>query len=316
MVGLATRQRDTYFRQAERLAKQFPELSELEKRMKAEGKVIVQGLRDQQMKFEEYERALIDKTLTSALAAVYLGAGESQPKQKMERAWPEVVSQLTPLNVFLKETKDYIDEGVLRYGDDSIDFADYSDEDYWWQDEDDDPLMMWMDIPGQTGSQGQPSPRSQNGGAGGVMSVSGQSNSRSQNSGAAGVMALQSQQGGTKNITPEADLQPQWKGVPAEERAKAETKGRRAPGKTWVGLLGRVIRYIANPAYSFFELGVFMDNKQKGYRLMRRLAVEDKHTCPDCRRYDDMGWQPIGSLPMPGRGCRCYDHCRCRIEYR
>ncbi len=247
MVGLATRQRDTYFRQAEALAKKFPDLSELEKRMEAEGKVIVKGLRDQQMKFEEYERALIDKTLTSALAAVYLGAGESQPKQKMERAWPEVVSQLTPLNVFLKETKDYIDQGVLRYGDDSLDFADFLDEEVW---ED------------------------------------------------------------------EVDLEPEWEGVPGTERARVETKERRAPGSTWPALFGRVTRYVATPAYGFFELGVFMDSQQKGYRLMRRLAVEDKRTCPDCRNFDDMGWQPIGELPMPGRGCRCYDRCRCRIEYR
>jgi hypothetical protein len=244
MVGLATRQRDTYFQHAERLAKQFPDLEQLEKRMEAEGRVIVKGLRDREMKFEEYERALIDKTLTSALAAVYLGAGESQPKQKMERAWPEVVSQLTPLNVFLKETKDYIDDGVLRYGDDSLDFSDES---------------VWAD---------------------------------------------------------EVDLEPEWEGIPGTEQAAIETTQRRAQGRTWPSLLGRVLRYVANPAYSFFELGVFMDSQQKGYRLMRRLAVEDKRTCPDCRNYDDMGWQPIGELPMPGRGCRCYDRCRCRIEYR
>ena len=247
MVGLATRQRDTYFQQAERLAKQFPDLEQLEKRMEAEGRVIVKGLRDRQMKFDEYERALIDKTLTSALAAVYLGAGESQPKQKMERAWPEVVSQLTPLHVFLAETKDYIDEGVLRYDDDSLDFADFLDEEVW-----DD----------------------------------------------------------------EVDLEPEWEGIPGTERAAIETKERRAPGRTWPALFGRVVRYVANPAYSFFELGVFMDSQQKGYRLMRRLAVEDKRTCPDCRAYDEMGWQPIGELPMPGRGCRCYDRCRCEIQYR
>ena len=129
MIGLVTRQRETYFKQAERLAKQFPELSQLEQRMEAEAKVIVKGLRDRQMKFEEYERALIDKTLTSALAALYLGAGDSQPKQKMETAWPAIVGDmLPPLNVFLKETKDYLDEGVLRYDDDSVDFAEEDEE--------------------------------------------------------------------------------------------------------------------------------------------------------------------------------------------
>jgi hypothetical protein len=252
MVGLATRQRETYFKQAERLAKQFPELGELEKRMEVEGKVIVKGLRDRQMKFDEYERALIDKTLTSALTAVYLGAGDSQPKQKMERAWPSIVGgMLPPLNVFLKETKDYLDEGVLKYDDDSIDFSDAN---------------------------------------------------------LAAVLA----------VDPEFDPEypEEWMDDVPSEQAAVETAQRRAQGKTWPALAGRVFRYIASPAYSFFELGVFMDNEQKGYREMRRVALHDKRTCPDCRSYDEAGWQPLGELPMPGRGCRCWDRCRCRIEYR
>jgi hypothetical protein len=252
MVGLATRQRETYFKQAEALAKKFPDLGKLEQRMEAEGKVIVKGLRDQQMKFDEYERALVDKTLTSALAAVYLGAGDSQPKQKMERAWPAIVGgMLPPLNVFLKETKDYIDEGVLRYDDDSVDFAD-------------------TDLRG-------------------VLSVD-------------------------REFDPE--YPEEWLGASAEEEANIETAKRHAQGKTWPALAGRVLRYIASPAYSFFELGVFMDNEQKGFREMKRIAHHDKRTCPDCKSYDEAGWQPIGALPMPGRGCRCWDRCRCRIEYR
>lgn len=125
MVGLATRQRDTYFKQAEALAKKFPDLSELEGRMAAEGKVIVKGLRDKQMKFDEYERAMVDKTLTAALAAVYLGAGDNRPKHKMEVSWPSIVGNiLPPLKTFLYETKIYLDNGILKYEDDSIDFAD------------------------------------------------------------------------------------------------------------------------------------------------------------------------------------------------
>ena len=252
MVGLATRQRDTYFKTAEALAKKFPDLGALEKRMEAEGRVIVKGLRDQQMKFDEYERALIDKTLTSALAAVYLGAGDSQPKQKMERAWSAIVGgMLPPLNVFLKETKDYIDDGVLRYGDDSIDFSDADLE--------------------------------------AVLSVD-----------------------------PEFDPEypEEWMDTSPQEQAAIETAKKQAVGKTWQSLAGRVLRYIASPAYSFFELGVFMNRQQTGYKEMRRIARHDNRVCPDCISYDEAGWQPMGSLPMPGRGCRCWDRCRCRIEYR
>jgi hypothetical protein len=246
----------------------------------------------------------------------------------MERAWPEVVSQLTPLNVFLKETKDYIDQGVLRYGDDSIDFADYLDEEVW----DDDGRGWDADISPGSHWTGPPEKEKPQPSQGGLM---GATSSKPRQSGIlekASVLAQQSARQRSltsttnsksrqnnileKVIPKESDLQPKREGVSAAKQAETETKKRQAPGRTWLGLLGRVIRYIANPAYGFFELGVFMDSKQKGYRLMRRLAKEDARTCPDCRKYDDMGWQPIGSLPMPGRGCRCYDNCRCRIEYR
>jgi hypothetical protein len=259
MIGLVTRQRETYFKQAERLAKKFPDLSQLEQRMEAEARVIVKGLRDRQMKFEEYERALIDKTLTSALAALYLGAGDSQPKQKMETAWPSIVGDmLPPLNVFLKETKDYIDEGVLKYGDDSVDFAE------------EDKAME-----NQT-----------------LMSI----------------------------LSPNTELDPdfpeRWLDTSPAEQAAIETAKRSAVGRTWRSLLGRVLRYVASPAYGFFETGLFMRRKQEGHKEMRRIARHDSRVCPDCINYDEAGWQPIGSLPMPGHGCRCYDRCRCRIEYR
>ncbi len=254
MVGLATRQRETYFKQAESLAKKFPDLSRLEQRMEAEGRVIVKGLRNRDMKFDEYERALVDKTLTSALAAVYLGAGDSRPKEKMEKAWSSIVGgMLPPLNVFLKETKDYLDQGVLKYGDDSLDFEE-SDQDL------------------------------------------------------AAVLA----------VDPEfdPDYPEEWMDTSPAEQAAIETARRSAVGRTWPALFGRVLRYIATPAYSFFNLGIFMNRQDTGYKEMRRISRHDNRVCPDCLNYDRAGWQPIGSLPMPGRGCRCWDRCRCRIEYR
>jgi len=252
MVGLATRQRDNYYQQAERLARRYPDMSKLEKRMVAEGRVIVKGLRDQQMKFDEYARALIDKTLVSALAAVYLGAGENRPKDKMEKAWPSIVGgMLPPLVTFLQETKDYIDDGVLKYKDDSVDFADMALED--------------------------------------VLQVN-------------------------PELAPDySDDGP--KGTPAQVAA-ALTATQSAVGKSWRSLNGRVIRYIATPIYSFFNLGVFMNMQEGGYKEMRRIAHLDKRCCPDCIAYDAAGWQPMGALPMPGRGCRCWDRCRCRLEYR
>ena len=101
-----------------------------------------------------------------------------------------------------------------------------------------------------------------------------------------------------------------------EEQNAIEAAKKAAVGRTWVSLLGRVIRYIANPTYSFFNLGLTMTRQDQGYKEMRRIPTLDSKTCKDCIYYGEQGWQPIGSLPMPGRNCRCYDRCRCSVEYR
>jgi len=214
LVGIATKRRGDYFDQAKSLATKYKTLDRLEEQMAKESKAVVKGLRDRQMRFEEYERTMVDKTITAALAAVYLATENQNPKAKMEKAWPTVVGDmLPPLTTFLNETKQAIDNGSLRQGDTTVDFAE-----------------------------------------GGVSS--------------------------------------------------------------WPGLLGRVIRYIANPAYSFFNLGDNYVKQEQGYKEMRRVPLVDAKVCPDCVAFGNAGWQPMGTLPMPGRDCQCYDRCRCRIEYR
>ncbi len=244
MVGLATRQRDTYFKQAESLAKKFADLSKLEDRMATEGKVIVKGLRDQQMKFDEYERAMVDKTLTAALAAVYLGAGDNRPKQKMEASWASIVgNMLPPLKTFLDETKIYLDNGILKYNDDSLDFI---EDEY----ETMDALGYYQD--------------------------------------------------------PEELI----------EQGQTEAEQDRSIGKTWPAVYGRVNRYLSTPLYSFYYLGDYYNKQEQGYKEMRRVPRVDRRTCPDCVSFGEQGWKPMGSLPLPGKDCRCWDRCRCRIEYR
>lgn len=213
LVGLATKRRGDYFSQAETLAKKVKTREELEKRMVMEGKVIVDALRAEQIRWEEYEKSLLDKTITNALAAVYLGAKDSKPRDKMEKAWPTIVGDmLPPMHEFLEETRQAIKNNTIRIGDDTEEFRE------------------------------------------GVGS--------------------------------------------------------------WLGLVTRVIRYVANPSYSFFNLGQFYVRQEQGFKEMRRVAKEDNRTCPDCFAFDQMGWRQIGSLPMPGRDCMCYDRCRCSIEYR
>jgi hypothetical protein len=249
-VGLATKRRADLFAQAKKLAAKTKDEEKLEEFMKLQAKVLVKGLRDKQMRWEEYERTLTDKTLVTALAAVYLGAGESQPSQKMEKAWPTIVGDmLPPLLKFLEETKYNLDNGNLLLGDKTVDFEEFSFDEIAPPDE--------------------------------VIQGDG--------------------------TTPEEQ---EWLDQPTPPAAT------RPRPMGWGSLLNRVIRYIANPAYSFFNAGQALVRQEQGYREMRRVDRGDGRVCQDCRRYTSQGWQPIGTLPMPGRECRCYDRCRCRVEYR
>ena len=248
-VGMATKRRQEYMEQARTLAQKYKEQPRLEERMRAESTGLVKGLRDKLMRWEEYERTMLDKVLTSALAACILGIKEDKSDRKLEKCWPIIVGDmLPPLTKFLAETKEYIDSGVLRLGDQTVDFADYN---------------LLGAVPGA--------------------------------------------------IDLDADV---LEGVNPKEDGILEATQQRAQGRSWPALAERVSRYLATPTFSFYSLGEYMVAQDMGYKEMRRVAREDKKTCKDCRNYDAQGWVPIGEMPMPGKGCRCYDRCRCYIDYR
>jgi hypothetical protein len=247
-VSMATKRRSDYMQQAKTLAKRYPSQPALEKRMQEESIGLVKGLRDKLMRWEEYERSLLDKTLISALASVIIGANDQKVNEHLESAWPIIVGDLLPpLTQFLAETKTYLDNGTLRLGDQTQDFADGFD----------DVIPGAVDL--ETDELGDISP---------------------------------------------------------EEEGKLKASQGRAHGKDWGALATRVARYIASATFAFVALGAFMVARAIGNKEMRRVDRHDKRVCPDCRSYGEAGWQPIGSLPMPGKGCQCYDRCRCRIEYR
>ena len=249
MVSMATKRRFDYFSQAKTLARKYKEQPNLEERMKAESLGLVKGLRDKLMKWNEYERTMLDKTLVSALAACILGLKDNLTDQKLEKCWPIIVGDmLPPLTKFLAETKEYIDSGVLRLGDQTVDFADYN---------------LLGAVPG--------------------------------------AMDLTVDEIG---------------GINPEEEGVQEASQGRAQGKSWPSLADRVSRYLATPTFAFFALGEYMVAQDQGFKEMRRVARQDKKTCIDCKNYGEEGWAPMGELPMPGKGCRCYDRCRCGIEYR
>ena len=249
LVSMATKRRSDFFSQAKTLAKKYKEQPRLEERMKAESLGLVKGLRDKLMRWDEYERSVLERTLISALAACILGIKDDKTDRKLEKCWPIIVGDmLPPLTKFLAETKTYIDSGVLRLGDQTVDFADYN---------------LLGAVPGAIDL--------------GVDEIA---------------------------------------GIDPSEEGAEEASQRRAQGRSWPALADRVSRYLATPTFSFYNLGQYMVAQDQGYKEMRRVAREDKKTCVDCRNYDAQGWVPIGEMPMPGKGCRCYDRCRCYLEYR
>ena len=249
LVSLATKRRSDFFSQAKTLARKYKEQPILEERMKAESLGLVKGLRDKLMRWDEYERSVLERTLISALAACILGIKDDKTDRKLEKCWPIIVGDmLPPLTKFLAETKEYIDSGVLRLGDQTVDFADYN---------------LLGAVPGAIDL--------------GVDEIA---------------------------------------GIDPSEEGAEEASQRRAQGRSWPALADRVSRYLATPTFSFYNLGQYMVAQDQGYKEMRRVAREDKKTCVDCRNYDGQGWVPIGEMPMPGKGCRCYDRCRCYLEYR
>lgn len=246
LVGQATKRKGDFLSQAENLAKRVKTPEKLERKMLVESRIIVKALRDKKIRWEEYSRSLIQKTLVSSLCGVYLGSKDNNPKKKMDNAWPIIVGDmLPPLVKFLAETEHRIKTGVLLLGDTTVDFA--------------DPLESEDFDPGLEGEGWD-------------------------------------------------ELEWDDNGSDANDKDKK--------GKTWVAVYGRVNRYLVSPVYSAVALGVFLTSQDQGYKEMRRVAVRDKRTCDDCKNFASLGWQPIGSLPMPGRKCTCYDRCRCTIEYR
>lgn len=85
---------------------------------------------------------------------------------------------------------------------------------------------------------------------------------------------------------------------------------------SWKGISSRASRYMASSTYSSSALGSHLVKVSQGFSYMRRFALHDDKTCADCARYAERGWQSLGSLPLPGKQCQCYDRCRCRVEYR
>lgn len=252
LIGQVTKRKGDFFSQAESLASKVRTLDRLERKMAEDSRALVRALRDGEIRWDEYSRALADKTLLSALAAVSLGSSQRNSVPVLEKAWPTIVGEmLPPLVSFLDETEAYISNGKLLIGDQSYDFASEpidevdlgnEEESYLWNQ---DQFLL-----------------------------------------------------------------------PVGESLTTPDKPRPKKRPSWKGVHSRVLRYLVTPTYSHSLLGAQFEKVAQGHKLMRRIAVHDSRTCLDCKRFEEFGWQAIGSIPLPGKECRCRDRCRCLVEYR
>jgi len=51
-------------------------------------------------------------------------------------------------------------------------------------------------------------------------------------------------------------------------------------------------------------------------RLERRLLDPQAEHCKECPEYYASGWQPAGTLPVPGEACSCLGNCRCTLQQK
>lgn len=71
----------------------------------------------------------------------------------------------------------------------------------------------------------------------------------------------------------------------------------------------------ANSVRSSYFRGLTAAKKIAGNTQERRITTSEK-PCDTCISVEARGWQPIGTLPMPGTDCEGYSSCKCIMEYR
>lgn len=83
--------------------------------------------------------------------------------------------------------------------------------------------------------------------------------------------------------------------------------------------LNRVSGYVGTARSNFLhaERDASADGAQRrGVRMEERRRLGASEHCVDCVRYAGLGWQPLGTLPVPGEASVCSRNCRCSLERR
>jgi hypothetical protein len=296
-IGQAAKRRDDYVDRAQRLAESHPSLEKLEEEMRSRADALTRKLKASKITLSEFQRASAEDTLVSSLAAYMLGQNKTEIGGTI---FQETMGQMKYLWNFFDDIKLSIDNDRLS------DFAEDDDDDWYYP------------VPGAD----QPLPVS---GRDVDVQAPVVSTPASLSIPVSGMGAIDA---AVKAVNASADeLSSQTKSVKISPTAATETQAQQAESgakpinrqrgpASWNGVESRLKRFLETPLYRWYNVGEFSKNQELGYREMQRVSKLDKRVCRDCVYYDSLGWVPIGSLPMPGVGCRCHDRCRCRIVYR
>ena len=79
--------------------------------------------------------------------------------------------------------------------------------------------------------------------------------------------------------------------------------------------LNRIEGYVLDARRQFFAAGREAA-QQSGAVFEDRRILHARESCIDCVRYAQLGWQPAGTLPLPGERSRCGSYCHCSMEQR
>jgi len=235
-LGQLSRRKDTLMERAQDLLSEHKTVEKMEEEMTRRNGALVARLRENRIRFSEFQRIAADETVTASAAGLMLGL----KNQKLNSVrWAEATKILVYLWRYFEVVEKAEKEGRLA----EPKYAEWEDLDL--DDIDPDDLDILIDEMGDDWD-------------------------------------INSAQ------------------VPA----------------SWDGVESRLNRYTSSPIYGMAAAGTMGLNQSLGFSSMMRVCRNDKRSCEDCITWDGMGWRPIGSLPPPGQGCRCYDNCRCYVDYK
>ena len=281
VAGLTKRKGDL-LKEAKKVAEEAKNLEGLEKMMAKKSSSLVSSIREGKINSSELFRAVSDSTLVSSMAAVALGSKGSKPDKTMEDEFPYAVTRIAPLSQF------------------QADFTYFKNSDNYEEEEEEDDLFI-----GAPGSyQLNPEGADVN-----------ELEKKAKKGDKKAKLALEVLEGKKTKQQALEELESEYYGIPKDEFVSENAK-ESSPPASWSGVESRVNRYIVSPIYGWHARGEMRKNVRLGYKEMRRITRGDNRVCPDCVGFGQQGWKPIGSLPSPGVDCRCYDRCRCIIEYR